>query len=119
MSKLRQWFLTKLVWVIVALMCLMIVVGAFVRLSIAHADTTSLANFLTAALIPGIPAAAAWFNSRRAKDHALESQETARRVEINTNGKMDVKFAGIQRDLTDLKSTFERHLEYHAMEEKE
>lgn len=98
-----------------------LVLGSIVRLSIAHADTTSLIAFLTTVAVPGIPAIASWWTGKKTRKHAEDARNAAANAEANTNGKLDIKFADVQRTMkgisdqvTSIISKVDDHLVYHS-----
>jgi hypothetical protein len=91
---------------------LLIVVSAFVRLDLEHADIASFVTFVASAIIPAIAAIA----GVKAHGKAAEANETAQvavekadvaataatHAEVNTNGKMDVRIASVRNDIATL-----------------
>jgi hypothetical protein len=91
---------------------LLIIVGAFVRLDVEHADITSFITFISGAIIPGIAAIA----GIKAHNKASEANDTAQvavdkadtaataatKAESNTNGKMDARFTQVRTDIAGL-----------------
>ena len=91
---------------------LLIVIGAFVRLDVEHADITSFVAFVSSAIIPAIAAIA----GIKAHGKAAEANDTAQvavdradtaataavKAESNTNGKMDTRFSQVRSDIAAL-----------------
>lgn len=104
-----------------SLIVLAIVVGGIVRLSLAHADASSLVNYVTTVVAVAIPSAASYRQSKKSAGHAedavtvaTDAADSARKAEANTNGKMDVRFAELRKAIQDNGAVLTRHLEYHA-----
>lgn len=114
---------------IYGLTALLIIVGAYVRLDVTHANTASFVTFLTN-LAPIVPALAAWIAGRRAHstaqtavDKADTAATAAVAAESNTNGKMAAQFSLVHNEVTDLKTAvttltdqFTAHLTDHGQQ---
>ena len=122
----------KTVFLIAGLGTFILVIGAIVRLVIAHDDPTALIQFLTTVAVPSIPAAASWYVGTKAKNHAegakvaaagaLEHAEgaeaAANQAEANTNGKLDAKFRELHSAVRQLNIKIDEHLSLHDLRGK-
>ena len=108
--------MSKTVVGVFALIALAILVGGFVKLGLQHGDASQLLGFVSSAVIPAIPAVAGWLSSRKAHAAASDAHDTAQQAvsladtaataatnaEVNTNGKMDVRFGQVRTDIANL-----------------
>lgn len=112
------------VLVIIAATVVVLFGGMYVRVAVMHADATSLTGYVTTLLPLLIPALAVLHKSQQAKDSASRAEGSAAEAVVNsaeavanTNGKLDISLTGIRNELQSLKTTMDRHLEYHAEKE--
>jgi Na+/melibiose symporter-like transporter len=104
------------VLVICATIIVVVIVGSFVRLQVAHNDTASYINFLTTIVVIGIPSIAGWYQSWKARKHAVNAEAQSSQAASQTNGILDAKFLVVRKDIADLTSIMGAHLKQHESE---
>lgn len=86
---------------------LALIIGGFVRTLTSHGDPGAVTNYLVMVVPVMLPAIIASMNSARAADHAEDAAN-------NTNGKLDIRFAQMTKQIRELVRQFDRHLRYHS-----
>lgn len=108
--------LTLAVGLVCVTILLIVILGVFLRLQLAHTDSAPYITFLTTILTLMIPTGIAAYQSSKSRHAAEEAKTQSAKTVAQTNGVMNGAMTDIKSIVDGLAVQMTEHLEQHAAE---